>query len=284
MRILVLAVLALFWASCVDAAESGQVAATTLRSRSLRNSHDIWVYTPPGYSEQAQAYPLLIVFDGQAYISDESVHTPKILDQLINAGEIRPTLTVFISSGEQKRRNKELLCYEPFARFVSKDVLGYMHKHYNVSSDPADVVVAGSSYGGLAAAYVAFLHSDQIGNVLSQSGAFYWALPKCDRNPSYLIRQYRRSECLPVRFHLEAGNWETEGRNSVLAVNRQMQQVLRAKGYDVSYQEFKGGHEYKYWRETLSEGLKVLLAPSCPTLIEKISAAIKTVLVEQVPA
>ena len=56
--------LAFCWAPCIHSAEEGKLFETTLRSRVLRNTHDMWVYTPPGYSEKEGPYPLLIVFDG----------------------------------------------------------------------------------------------------------------------------------------------------------------------------------------------------------------------------
>jgi enterochelin esterase-like enzyme len=31
--------------------------------------------------------------------------------------------------------------------------------------------------------------------------------------------------------------------------------VLRAKGHEVFYQEFQGGHDYLSWRGTLADGL-----------------------------
>ena len=41
--------------------------------------------------------------------------------------------------------------------------------------------------------------------------------------------------------------------------NRHIRNVLQAKGYDVHYAEFPGGHDYLCWRGTLAEGLLVLI-------------------------
>ena len=35
-------------------------------------------------------------------------------------------------------------------------------------------------------------------------------------------------------------------------------ELLLAKGYDVHYQQFTGGHDYISWRETLADGLIAL--------------------------
>ena len=61
----------------------------------------------------------------------------------------------------------------------------------------------------------------------------------------------------PLRLYMDVGVFE----NHLLWANRHMRNVLRAKGYDVTYQEFSGGHSSTSWRGTLSDGLKVLLGP-----------------------
>jgi len=55
----------------------------------------------------------------------------------------------------------------------------------------------------------------------------------------------------------EADFWGNGGYN--LETTRHMRDVLRAKGYEVHYQEFAGGHEYLNWRGTLADGLIALI-------------------------
>ncbi|MEE2778683.1 MAG: alpha/beta hydrolase-fold protein [Acidobacteriota bacterium] len=52
--------------------------------------------------------------------------------------------------------------------------LPWVRRPYNVTRDPTRVVVGGSSYGGLASPWLAFRHSEIVGNVLSQSGSYWW--------------------------------------------------------------------------------------------------------------
>lgn len=50
-----------------------------------------------------------------------------------------------------------------------------------------------------------------------------------------------------------------EEEDSMIGVNRILRDVLLSKGYPVSYEEFKGGHDYLCWGETLARGLISLI-------------------------
>jgi enterochelin esterase family protein len=63
-----------------------------------------------------------------------------------------------------------------------------------------------------------------------------------------------------VRFSLEAGQFEVGQQEiGILNATRHLRDVLQAKGYNLRYSEFAGGHGYYYWRFTLPESLIAIL-------------------------
>ncbi len=233
------------------------------RSEVLDNKRPISVYLPPAYdASRAQAYPMFVVFDRGAYLNQ--VPTPTILDNLITAGEIPPLVAVLVGNSGSAR-NTELPCNPQFAEFLATELFPFVREGYHVTRDPAETVVGGSSFGGLASTYFALEHPELVGNVLSQSGSYWWADGWDFRHPDpavegeWLTRQYALRDKVDVRFYMDVGIHEA-GNPSMAVVNRHLRNVLQAKGYDVvRYVEFNGGHDYLVWRGTLADGLIALL-------------------------
>jgi enterochelin esterase-like enzyme len=160
------------------------------------------------------------------------------------------------------------------ARLWSPELLPWAHSLYNFTREPRHTVAAGSSAGGLAAACSGLWHPEAFGNVLAQSGAFHRApavgshAADSSSEPNWVGRQFISSPKKPLRFYLDAGSAEfnaTGSADSILFCTRTLRDVLRAKGYEVHFQEFEGGHDYLSWRGTLADGLIALLgSPSSP--------------------
>ena len=249
----------------------GWVHSHRFRSAILGNERNIWVYTPPGYAGSDTDYGVLIAFDN-AYVT--MIPTNNILDNLLAEGRVPALIAACVDNPDQPTRSRELVCHEPFSESLATEILPWLQANYRVTSNPARVVVAGSSLGGLAAGFVALRRPELYGNVLSQSGSFGWGPGSEPGKPrsewhvdwQWLARQYMSAATLPLRFYLEAGLFETALVNpdvpresDLLLANRRMHEVLVEKGYEVRYSEFDGGHDYACWRGSLADGLIALL-------------------------
>lgn len=237
-----------------------QVARGTLErieydSLRLGNQRQLTLYRPPRFQTDHPGYPLLVIFDEQAY--RDQVPTPTILDNLIAAGRIPPVVAVLVGNGPGDSRARELPCDSAFGEMLSHELLPWLQQQLPLSDDPAKRLLAGSSYGGLAAACLAYRYPQLFGQVLAQSGSFWWGP---EQQPQWLIERLRQSPRLPVRFYLEAGLLEEAGADGILGSSRTLAKVLADKGYAVEYREFNGGHDYAAWRGSLADGLEYLLA------------------------
>jgi enterochelin esterase family protein len=132
---------------------------------------------------------------------------------------------------------------------------------YYVTTDPAEVLLAGGSYGGLAAAFTALQYPDTFANVIALSGSFWWK-PEDEVEWEWLPRQFALSPLLPLRFYIEAGLLESKptqtGFPGQILSNRHFLNVLQAKGYQVHYEEQMHGHDSMLWQGALAEGLIAL--------------------------
>jgi enterochelin esterase family protein len=246
---------------------AGAVVKQKIHSELLKNDHNLSIYLPAGYKANATPYDLVVIFDESAYLT--KVPTPVILDNLIAASKIPPTVAVLIANPSQESRNEELTPNPKFADFLAKELIPWVHAHYNVTGDPGKTVVAGSSLGGLAAVYAGYKHPEVFTNVLCQSGSFWWApdhsgaIPDgAITEPGWMAKQFIASSKLPLKFYIDAGAFEFDSNGTgggILETSRDMRDVLLAKGYEVYYQQFVGGHDYLGWRGTFADGLMDLI-------------------------
>jgi enterochelin esterase-like enzyme len=234
---------------------SGTTERHRVRSEILGNERRVWVHLPAGYDPSGR-YGVLVVFDGWAYVN--LVPTPTILDNVVAAGQIPPLVAVMPDSLSQETRNVELPCHAPFLEFLTGELLPWAHGRWSLRDDPAGTIAAGSSFGGLAAIYAAFERPDVFGNALSQSGSFGWGA-EGGREHEWLTNRIEAGDRRPGRFWLTIGSLEDQerpdGGASGLWSNRRLRDVLTAKGCDVAYSEYAGGHDYVCWRGSLADGL-----------------------------
>ncbi|QVM94060.1 DUF3327 domain-containing protein [Pseudomonas entomophila] len=239
------------WVAVREGVTRGSLERKRLASRLLGNERDIYLYRPAGWRPGKADQGLLVLFDAHAYT--RQVPTPTILDNLIADGLIPPTAAIIVANPSDLSRQQELPPNPLFARFMAEELMPWARQQ-GLSASSSRTVVAGSSYGGLASAYMGLKHPQWFGNVLSMSGSYWWAQE--GEEPGWLTREYVKAPRKALRFYLQAGLFEGP---RILDTNRHLRDVLLAKGYAVEQAEYPAGHDYLQWRGSLPCGLISLI-------------------------
>ncbi|MFI6152792.1 alpha/beta hydrolase-fold protein [Kitasatospora sp. NPDC051170] len=196
-----------------------------------------------------------VLLDGEMW--GQVLSVADTLDNLTADAAIPRTATLLVHTMGPTRPD-DLSCNPAFVDLLADHLLPWAHHEFGAPLDPSRTAIAGQSAGGLAAAFAAFHRPDRFGNALSQSGSFWWPDgTEFDTGSEWLTRRFATTDRRQARFHLEVGLQEW----MLLPQNRHLRDVLLARGYDVSYREFNGGHDYACWRGGLADGLAHLLGP-----------------------
>ncbi|WP_352259492.1 alpha/beta hydrolase-fold protein [Psychrobacter sp. TB55-MNA-CIBAN-0194] len=248
------------WLDVQKEIPKGELSTFKFTSSILDNTRDITIYSPAIDDSQNNRDDavLLYIFDAESYI--DTVGLPTILENLIAAGEIPPVTVVFISNPDGDARARELPANPVFADVLANELVPQVNKRLPVAIPKDRTVIAGSSYGGLAATTIALRHPDIFGNVISMSGSFWWKPEDQTADDKHFVAsEVIKMNKVPVRFFLSAGVFETARGNSssngILGTNRHLRDVLLAKGYDARYEEYGAGHDYFSWRGIIGDGL-----------------------------
>jgi enterochelin esterase-like enzyme len=252
-------------------AQRGSVQHVEWRSTGLGNRRAVSLYRPAGH--ETTALPLLLLFDREPWL--ERVDTPALLDRAIADGRLPPLALALVGHPTPAHRGRELPCNADFSDAVVHELLPWLRAQTPLATESRHTLVAGASYGGLAAVWLGHRHPQAFGGVLSLSGSFWWApdaTPAAGpgalddrREAEWLTRELAQSRPdprHPVRHVLSAGLFERSAPGDgpgILETTRHLRDVLQARGQPVLHREFAGGHDHVGWQGELLQGLAHLL-------------------------
>ncbi|MFK4307692.1 enterochelin esterase-like enzyme [Bacillus sp. RC242] len=141
--------------------------------------------------------------------------------------------------------------------FLTEELLPWIQAKYHVYQEERNTTIAGFSLGGLAAFYAALQNPHIFGNVLSMSGSVHWKKDGFENKIPWIENQITsiNPNTSQPHFYLAAGQLENE---PLLTANKRLYRALKDKGYQMTYEEFQGGHDSVWWREKLFDGLRAL--------------------------
>jgi enterochelin esterase family protein len=239
-----------------------KVTKKLMKCQALKAEYPVYIYTPPGYSATEQRCWLMVAFDGGFPMTEVS------LNNHLDARKIPNLIVAGVGNVNGQSRQRDLSGSSEFANFVANEVVASVRHDYDVFTDSPHTIIGGMSLGGLMATYCGLHHSDVFGKVLVVSPTLIVAPGQSDPNPVWIgeesglmSRQFGENPLLPLEFFISVGRYETFIPFSMIYEARRFRDVLRAKGYSVSYLEYDGGHMEVCWRGVFAEGLINLTTP-----------------------
>lgn len=240
-------------------------AAALSAERDPNNEREVWVYTPPGprgdtETADTERLPVLVLCDGDMWFGRLGLqHT---LDSLIADGLLPPLAVLAPDAVDRDTRHRELGARDAFVEFLADGLLPWAAGRWPLATDPARTVVAGQSLGGLAALHAGRLRPDRFGHVVAQSPSLWWrpSLPpgvvqKHIFGVPWIVARYAETDPAPITVHLDAGLHE----GAMAEHCRTLYDTLHSARYQVTRNEFNGGHDYACWRVALADVLIRLL-------------------------
>ncbi|MCH2205481.1 MAG: alpha/beta hydrolase-fold protein [Lentisphaerales bacterium] len=240
------------------------------------------IYVPVQYKKDTAA-KLLLFNDGGGFIKGDG-NACTVMDNLIHTGKMPVSIAVFvnpgnISRGEGKaaiknRGNEYDTCTPKFANFIEKEILSQVYAEYNISKDPADHVIIGSSSGASCAFTAAWHRNDLFQKVVSFVGSYcdfrptndypHSTAPKSEYGPFKTAHDYpalirKTVPSKKIKVYLQDGVNDLDNRlGNWYQNNERMATALAFAGYDFKFTSGKGLHSKKHGMYLLPEILEWL--------------------------
>ncbi len=234
---------------------------STLPAASRRMS----VYTPAGYEDSAERYPVFYLLHGMG--GDEEAwlalgRMAQIMDNLIAEGKAEPMIVVMTNGNV----NQEAAPGEDAAGLVQPEieranvmdgafethfpeVVSYIDSHFRTIPDKRHRAIAGLSMGGFHSLHISKFYPDMFDYIGLFSAAI---LPRGEANsPVYADMEGKlrvQFEKQPALYWIAIGNTDFLYEN-----NAEFRRLLDKNGLKYTYFENDGGHIWRNWRIYLSE-------------------------------
>jgi enterochelin esterase-like enzyme len=218
----------------------GNVQQILFPSKSTQTSRRAFVYTPPGYNNLKDRYPVLYLQHGWG--EDETAWSNQgranlIMDNLIADGKIKPFIIVMTYGMTNDIKFGGLRNFDitPFQTVLVNELIPYVDANFRTLPNPLNRAMAGLSMGGMETKLITINKPDAFAYYGLLSGGIYAPTDIKDKSKVKLI-------------FLSCGSRERPDgvKNAAVALN---EAGIRA----VSYISENTAHEFLTWRRSLHE-------------------------------
>jgi len=231
----------------------GDIRIKKYYSRITNSWRQFYIYTPPGYDNTNEKYPVLYILHGGG--EDErgwatQGKTDLILDNLIAEKKAKPMLVVMadgnFGTGGLAGFNENVL--RTFENELKQSIIPFVEKNYRAETDAKNRALAGLSMGGLQTLYAGIKNTNMFSYLGVFSSGWFANRPEL-ANPQY---DFMKANAAMINNNLKSF-WISMGGKEDIAYNNC--KIMMAKfdelGIKYTYSEYPGGHTWPVWRNNL---------------------------------
>ena len=261
------------WSSAIEVKEAGtedfevqDVARGEVRtvyyfSKVDESWRPLMVYTPAGYNEGAQDYPVVYIQHGGGEDHRgwmEQGRTAQIMDNLIAQGKAVPMIVVSSNSNVHARNGGFGGGYswqgmQAFRSELLENVIPFVEKSYRVKKDRKSRAMCGLSMGGGQSFYIGLRDPEEFANVGVFSTGMFGGIQGASNFdleaevPGILSDTKTFNDQFDV-FFMSCGEQDPR-----IEYTRNIVKKMRDGGVEVKFNSYPGDHEWQVWRKSLHE-------------------------------
>ena len=217
-----------------------------------------YIYTPPGYGETAESYPVLYLQHGYGENELGWIYQGKlaeIADQLIWEEKIRPMLIVTADGMMREEKENGDIAHRPewFTEELLRNIMPLVEKRYRVKPGKDNHALAGLSMGSLQTSMTVFTNIGLFGWVGLFSGFMGNIF---DGNNAHLAHLAEQADAFNQQTRLffrgMGGNdpfWESFQKDDALCEKYGIRCVRK---------QYDGAHTWNVWRQCIVDFLELL--------------------------
>jgi enterochelin esterase-like enzyme len=220
----------------------------------------LYIYTPPAYDPRSRnEYPVLYLFHGTGDTDNgwiEIDQAPRIADNLLAAGKMKPMIIVMpfghaSFSGSTCSKFMSTQTPNAFDQDLLSDVIPFIEKTYNISTDRKERTIEGLSVGGRQALSIGLANLDKFSYALPYSAAV-----RSMEQDSTLTRLLPDPAIMNKKLKLFWIGCGTE--DGLYAVNKSLAELMTKKGITHLFYPTAGANTWLVWRLYLFKTLPLL--------------------------
>lgn len=229
----------------------GQMREVLFHSKSTDAQRRAFVYTPPGYDETDQRYPVLYLQHGYGeneYGWSVQGHAGLIMDNLIAEKKVRPFIIVMTYGMTNDARVGGLRNFDirPFQTVLCDELIPYVDAHFRTLADQPNRAMAGLSMGGMETKTITLKKLDTFSHIGLFSGG---SIALGDIEDLEAFKKQNRLVFVSYGGHELGNGGPRRGGDPQAAV-----EALKGAGIHARfYVSPKTGHEWLSWRRSLRE-------------------------------